>query len=64
MQALGINTEWHRGKPMGSVAHHAGELSITAMCSWLTVTTKSSDLGEVELELVLQPIDSVSRTAS
>ena len=30
----------------------------------MTVTTKSSDLGKVELELVLQPIDSVSRTAS
>jgi hypothetical protein len=53
-----------RGKHMRLVAHHAGELSITTVGSWLTVTTKSSNLGKVELELVLQPVDSISGTAS
>jgi len=48
---------------MRSAAHHAGELSITTVGSWLTVTPKSSDLGKVELELVLQPVDSISGTA-
>jgi len=51
-----------RGK--SSVAHHAGELGVAAVGSRLTVTTKSSNLGKVELELVLQPVDSISGTAS
>jgi len=48
---------------MGSDAHHAGELSIATVGSWLAVTTEPSDLGKVELELVLQPVDSISGTA-
>jgi len=51
-------------KHVGSIANHAGELSIATVGSWLTMTTKSSNLGKVELELVLQPVDSISGTAS
>ena len=49
---------------MGSIAHHAGELSIAAVGSWLAVPTKSRNFGKVEPELVLQPADSISGTAS
>jgi len=42
-----------RNKDMGSVAHHSGKLSIATVGSRLTVTTKSGNLGKVELELVL-----------
>ena len=49
---------------MSSVADHAGELGIATVGSRLTVTAKSSNLGKVELELVLQPVDSISGTAS
>jgi hypothetical protein len=30
------------------------------MCSGLAVTTETSNLGEIELELVLEPVDGVS----
>ena len=49
---------------MGSVAHHTGELGIATVGSWLTVTTKPGNLGKVQLELVLQPVNGVSGTAS
>ena len=49
---------------MGSVTHHAGELGIATVGSRLTVTAKSCNLGKVEFELVLQPVDSISGTAS
>ena len=49
---------------MGSIAHHSGELGIATVSSWLTVTTEASNLGKVELELVLQPVNSISGTAS
>jgi hypothetical protein len=39
-------------------------LGITTMGSWLTVTTKPSNLGEIEPELVLEPVDSISGTTS
>jgi len=43
--------------------HHAGELGIATVGSWLSMTTKSSNLRKIELELVLQPVDSISGTA-
>lgn len=46
-----------------SVAHHAGELGITTVGSRLTMTAESSNLGKVEPELVLQPVDSISGAA-
>jgi hypothetical protein len=46
------------------VAYHAGKLSITTVGSWLAVATKSSNLGKVEVEFVLQPVDSIPGTAS
>ena len=49
---------------MNSVTHHAGELCIATVGPWLTVTAKSSNLGKIELELVLQPVDSISGTTS
>lgn len=49
---------------MSSVADHAGELGIATVGSWLTVATKPGNFGKVELELVLQPVDSISGTAS
>ena len=49
---------------MRSTAHHSGELGIATVGSWLAMPTKSSNLGKVELEFVLQPIDSISGTAS
>lgn len=56
MWALGISdgngTVGDTGR-VGSVAHHAGKLGVTAVGSWLTVATKSGNLGKVELELVL-----------
>ena len=53
-----------REKDMNYVTHHAGELCIATVGPWLTVTAKSSNLGKIELELVLQPVDSISGTAS
>ena len=41
-------------------AHHSRELRIATMCAGLRVTTETSDLREVEAELVLQPIDGVT----
>jgi len=49
---------------MGFAPHHSRELGVATMSSWLTVTAKSSNLRKVELELVLQPVDSISGTAS
>ena len=49
-----------RGRDLGN--YHAGKLRITTVGPWLTVTAKSSNLGKVELEPVLQPVDSVSGT--
>jgi hypothetical protein len=46
------------------VSYHAGELRITTMCAGLAVTTKTGDLGKVEVELVLEPVHGVARTAS
>jgi len=39
-------------------------LGIAAVGSRLAVTAKSRNLGKVELELVLQPVDGISGTAS
>jgi hypothetical protein len=39
-------------------------LGITAVCTGLRVTTETGDLGEVKLEFVLQPVDSIARTTS
>ena len=49
---------------MNSIADHARELGIATVGPWLTMTTKSGNLGKVELEFVLQPVDSVPGTAS
>jgi hypothetical protein len=34
------------------------------MCTRLRVTTETSDLGKIESKLVLQPVNSIARTAS
>jgi hypothetical protein len=56
--------ELHDERNVSLVADHARELSVATVGSWLTVTTKSGNLGKVEFELVLQPVDSISGTAS
>ena len=38
---------------------HTGELSATAVCALLRVTAKTGDEGEVEVELILEPVDGV-----
>lgn len=43
---------------------HTRELGISTVCTGVGVTTKTGDLGEVESELVLQPVDRVTRATS
>jgi hypothetical protein len=45
------------------VTYHAGELSIATVGAGLAVSAKTSDLGEVKGELVLEPVDGVARAA-
>lgn len=44
--------------------YHSRELSVTTVGTRLAVTTETSDLGEIESELVLKPVDSISGAAS
>ncbi len=44
--------------------YHSRELSASTMRTWLAVSAKTGNLGQVELELVLQPVDCITRTTS
>jgi len=46
---------------LGVCDDHTGELSATAVCALLRVTAETGDEGEVEVELVLEPVDGVCR---
>jgi hypothetical protein len=43
---------------------HTRELSTTAVCALLRVTAEAGDEGEVEIELVLEPVDGVCGATS
>jgi len=43
---------------------HSGELSAATVRTGLAVSTETSDEGKIKGELVLEPVDSISRTAS
>lgn len=43
------------------ITHHSRELSITAVSTGLAVSAETGNLGKVELELVLQPVNGVTR---
>jgi hypothetical protein len=48
----------------GMWTYHSRELGVTTVGTWLAMSTKTSDLGEVKAELVLKPVYSISRAAS
>lgn len=56
-------TESRRSEGMKET-YHSWELSITTVGTRLTMATETGDLGEVKAELVLKPIDGVTRAAS
>lgn len=44
--------------------YHSWELSITTVGTRLTMATETGHLGEIEAELVLEPVDGVTRAPS
>lgn len=44
--------------------HHSGELSISTVGTGLAVSSETRDLGEVETELGLEPVNGVTRASS
>lgn len=48
------------GDEQDEYTYHSWELGITAVGTRLTVTTETSDFGEVKTELILQPVDGIA----
>lgn len=49
---------------LGVGDNHARELRATTVCARLGVSTETRHLGEIKLELLLQPVDSIARPVS